>query len=106
MKGKQPVWNHHGKSASQRGYGTEHRKLRAQLFAQEPLCRMCQQKPKPRVTVATIADHTLSIAKGGAINSIENLQPLCFDCHQRKTLAEQGKRYRPRICVDGWPVDD
>jgi 5-methylcytosine-specific restriction enzyme A len=99
-------WDHSGKTAAQRGYGREHRRLRAQLLAQEPLCRLCKQKSPPKVTVATIADHIVSIAKGGAVHSIENLQPVCGPCHERKTLTEQGKRVRPTTGVDGWPVNE
>ena len=98
-------WDHR-KSASQRGYGTEHRRLRAQLLAQEPLCRLCTAKTPPRVTVATIADHIVSIAKGGPVYDINNLQPVCLPCHQRKTLTELGKRYRPTTGLDGWAIDD
>lgn len=57
------------------------------------------------MTAATMTDHIVSIAKGGEPHDIGNLQPICHDCHQRKTLAEQGKRYRPRISVDAWPEE-
>ena len=106
MNANRKSWDHGGKSASQRGYGREHRNLRAQLLAQEPLCRLCKAKTPPRVTVATIADHIVSIAKGGPVHDIKNLQPVCLICHQRKTLVEQGKRYRPTTGLDGWAVDD
>lgn len=97
-------WNHGGKSSTQRGYGREHRRLRAELFAREPLCRMC--RAKGRTTVATIADHIVSIAKGGPVHDITNLQPLCDPCHRDKSLREQGKRVRPTTGADGWPIDD
>jgi len=96
-------WDHGGKTSSQRGYGRQHQKLRKQLLEQEPLCRMC--KGKGRITVATIADHVVSIAKGGAVHDIDNLQPLCLEHHQQKTLEEQGKRFKPRIGLDGWPEE-
>lgn len=101
------AWDHGGKSRQIRGYGRQHVKLRAQLLAREPLCRHCAAKTPPRVTAASIADHILSIAKGGAIHDPDNLQPLCVDCHNRKTLTEQGKTYRPRLTYaeDGWPVE-
>lgn len=97
-------WNHK-KTPAERGYGREYRRLRAELLKREPLCRYCLAKTPSRVTPATQVDHILSIAKGGAPHDINNLAPTCFDCHQRKTLKEQGKRYRPRIGNDGWPCE-
>ena len=99
------AWGHRGKTATQRGYGRQHRSLREKLLRQEALCRLCQQKTPPRVTAATIADHIVSIAKGGAVHDINNLQPLCLECHQRKTIEEQGKRFKRRIGLAGWPED-
>ena len=100
-------WKHAEPSREKRGYGRQHVKLRAILLAQEPLCRLCRVKTPPRVTPATIADHIVSIAKGGAVHDIANMQPVCKPCHDQKTLAEQGKTYRPKPTygLDGWPVE-
>lgn len=106
MTSKRAPWDHGDKSSKERGYGREHRRLREQLLRAEPLCRLCRQKNPPRITPATIADHILSIAKGGAVHDIDNMQPVCKPCHDRKSLIEQGKRPRPTIAPDGWPVDD
>jgi 5-methylcytosine-specific restriction protein A len=95
------AWDHRGKSATQRGYGHQHRKLREQLLAQEPLCRPC--KIKGRVTVAAIADHIVPIAKGGTIHDINNLQPVCSECHVDKSNVDRGNRVKRRISRDGWP---
>jgi 5-methylcytosine-specific restriction endonuclease McrA len=62
---------------------------------------MC--KAKGRITVATVADHIVSIAKGGPTHDITNLQPLCAECHQDKSNADKGHRVKPRISPDGWP---
>lgn len=97
------AWNHGGKSASQRGYGAQHQRLRKILLAKEPLCRPCQAKG--RVTAATIADHVVPIAKGGAIYDLSNMQPVCADCHDKKTRADNGWKAKPRIGLDGWPCD-
>lgn len=94
-------WDHGGKSAALRGYGHQHRRLRAELLAREPLCRMC--KAKNRITAATIADHIVPIVRGGAVHDISNLQPLCHECHQDKNNADKGHRVKPRIALDGWP---
>jgi 5-methylcytosine-specific restriction protein A len=98
------AWDHGGKSAAQRGYGRQHRKLREQLLRQEPLCRLCKQKDPTRVSVATIADHVVPIAKGGAIHEINNLQPVCAECHQDKSNLDKGHRVKRRISLSGWPV--
>ena len=91
----------HKQSATVRGYGRQHRKLREQLLREEPLCRMC--KAKGRIRTAEIADHIVPIAKGGATHDITNLQPVCKECHQDKSNADKGHRVKPRIGVDGWP---
>jgi len=97
-------WDHGSReSRHRRGYGGEHVRLRAQLLKQEPLCRLCLAKG--RVTPATIADHIRPIAVGGAIHDINNLQPVCAECHNEKTIRDQGKRVKPRIGLDGWPVE-
>ena len=98
-----PAWDHGGKSSRARGYGREHRRLRAELLKREPLCRMCIAKN--RVTPATIADHIVSIAKGGPIHDPSNLQPLCKRGHDDKSLLEQGKRVKRTIGADGWPIE-
>jgi 5-methylcytosine-specific restriction enzyme A len=97
-------WASSRESRHKRGYGRRHVELRAQMLQQEPLCREC--KKKGRVTAATIADHITSLAKRGAAYDFDNMQPLCRRCHDKKTLVEQGKRPRPTIGPDGWPVDD
>jgi 5-methylcytosine-specific restriction protein A len=96
-------WDHGGESARQRGYGAQHQKLRKQLLAREPLCRPCQAKGQ--VTAATIADHIVPIAKGGAIYDISNMQPVCSDCHDAKTRKDNGWKAKPRIGLDGWPCE-
>lgn len=37
---------------------------------------------------ATDLDHVRSLARGGAEGVRSNLQPLCADCHKRKTATE------------------
>lgn len=103
MKPRRATWDHGGKSRHRRGYGRQHVRLRQQLLQQEPLCRLC--KAKGKITPATIADHVVPIAKGGAVHDIENLQPVCGPCHQEKTLLDQGKRVKRQIGQDGWPED-
>ncbi|MBC7238294.1 MAG: HNH endonuclease [Chloroflexi bacterium] len=69
------------------------------------LCQQCQRKGC--ITPATEVDHITPKAKGGAEDS-GNLEAICGPCHKAKTEAEaaeaQGRRVRPRVADDGWPV--
>ncbi|MBB4287503.1 HNH endonuclease [Roseospira goensis] len=71
-------------SASRRGYGTDWRRLRAELMPEGTRCRMCG---KP----AAHLDHILPKSRGGT-DDPSNLQPLCHKCHNRKTAAEREAR--------------
>ena len=74
-------------------------KLRASVLAGEPLCRHCA---KQGLTVAaTDVDH---IDGDPSNNSPENLQPLDHACHSRKTASDHGKRIKPAIGLDGFPL--
>lgn len=95
-------WQHKRPSATARGYGVEHRRIRAHLMKTAPLCAECERRG--RVTVGTICDHIVPLSKGGA-TSLENAQMLCRECSDRKTLADAGKRYKRRIAPDGWPEE-
>ena len=80
---RQP-WQH-DKSSHERGYGHAWRKLRRKLLDDEPLCRLCKQAG--RVAAATSVDHIKPKMAGGG-DQITNLQPLCEECHQRKSSRE------------------
>lgn len=107
MNDKRKPWAHPGnESRHRRGYGREHVRLRAILLAQEPLCRMCKAKNPPRARPATIADHVTPIAQGGAIHDLNNMQPVCADCHDEKTRTDNGwRKPRKAIAEDGWPIE-
>lgn len=77
---------------------TAWRKLRASVLAGEPLCRHCAARGL--VVAADTVDHM----NGADDNRLESLQPLCTPCHSRKTAHDQGKRVRPAIGLDGWPL--
>ena len=94
-------------SRHKRGYGAAHVKRRAYLLAHEPLCRECIRQGN--TTLATICDHIIPKSQGGT-DDMNNLQPLCTDCHDEKTAREsaqaQGRVWRKRISYgpDGWPI--
>lgn len=87
-----------------RGYGTAHDKLRALLMRDVILCQECERQG--RVTIGTIADHIVPLAKGGS-GERSNYQLLCKDCSDTKTLEEKGATARPQGGVDrtGRPTD-
>lgn len=64
-------------------HSTAWKKVREIVLKSEPMCRMCKIKP------ATIVDHIIPIRKGGEKLNLENLQPLCHQCHNIKTAAER-----------------
>ena len=98
-------WDHGGKTTSERGYGTQHQKIRAEMMRTVILCEHC--RAKGRVRIGTIADHIKPLAKGGT-GDRSNYQLLCTDCAEAKDAADRGVRVKPkrlRIGKDGWPVE-
>ena len=72
-------------SSTERGYGTRHRKIRAVVMREEPLCRECLKTGW--VTPSSEMDHI----DGDAWNTERsNLQMLCKKCHSVKTVKENG----------------
>lgn len=59
--------------------------MRASLLRRCPLCVVCTQQG--RVTVATIRDHVIPLAEGGADDET-NEQALCQTCSDVKTQEE------------------
>jgi hypothetical protein len=74
--------------------------MRASVLNGEPLCRHCAARGL--LTEATDVDH---VSGDPGDNSSENLQPLCHECHSRKTASDQGKRVSMGCDVDGLPLD-
>ncbi len=82
--------------------GRKWQRIRESVLIDSPLCVRCQGNDK--ITAASEVDHIIPLHQGGT-DDPANLQALCHDCHAEKTATEQGKRTRPEIGVDGWPVD-
>lgn len=59
------------------------RKLSKQFKKENPLCIQCLQNG--RTTPTNITDHIKPIDKGGNKWDLNNLQPLCHQCHNRKS---------------------
>jgi 5-methylcytosine-specific restriction protein A len=76
------------------------KQLRLHILSSEPLCRLC---PKP--TPAHHVDHITPLSKGGEPYEYENLQPLCAECHSRKTREDEGATVKWGCDEHGNPID-
>jgi 5-methylcytosine-specific restriction protein A len=67
------------------------KRLRSALFADSPLCVLCERAGLVRV--ATIRDHIVPLGEGGT-DDRDNIQALCGPCSDAKTRdeANRGKR--------------
>lgn len=63
------------------------KKIREWILLNEPLCREC--RVHGRLTEATQVDHIIPIHAKIDPTDMNNLQPLCFTCHGRKSGKEQ-----------------
>lgn len=71
-------------SADARGYNAEWRKARKAFLQKHPLCSECRKVGK--LTPATVVDHIIPHRGDRKLFWDENnWQPLCKDCHDRKT---------------------
>ena len=62
------------------------RKFRAAYLRLAPLCRHCEEKGL--FVKATVLDHIVPRSQGGPDYDMDNLQPLCFSCHDKKRRTE------------------
>lgn len=62
--------------------GRQLQQARYTLFAQQPLCVLCLAQG--RMTVATVRDHIIALAHGGA-DDPTNTQALCETCNSAKS---------------------
>ena len=80
--------------------GAAWQRLRASVLAGEPLCRHCTARGL--TVVATDLDHRDG---NPGNNDAINLQPLCHECHSRKTASDHGKDVYMGCDVSGMPLD-
>ena len=106
------AWSNTSRHA--RGYGAEWDKIRKRILERDKGLCQCErcQGGRIRLRPATEVDHKVSKATAKRIgwtdqqiDADDNLQAINGDCHKRKTAEEQGKRFRPAIGRDGWPVE-
>ena len=101
-------------SRQSRGYGAEWQVKRKVVLERDGhLCQCTYCKREGRVAIATEVDHVISRANALAAGwtterteSVGNLQSINATCHLRKTVEEQGKRFRPIIGLDGFAIQD
>lgn len=75
---------------------------RRRFLSAFPLCRICESQGY--VTPATEVDHIVALVNGGA-DDMDNLQPLCAECHKDKTRGDLGQT--SKACdLNGYPVDN
>lgn len=77
----------HRGSARERGYTGRWDKARKTFLLSHPLCAECERNG--RVTAATVVDHVVP-HKGNQelFWDTSNWQPLCVECHNRKSCSE------------------
>ena len=93
------MWDH-DKSAHERGYGWQWKKLRRAILERDGyVCQPCLDKM--RITPASEVDHIIPKAKGGT-DDPDNLQAICEICHREKTAKENGAKPKGSE-VDGTP---
>jgi 5-methylcytosine-specific restriction protein A len=103
MRRKTPgAWKGQRGTTTERGYGWHWQQLRESILSRDcHLCQVCKAADARHV------DHITPKAKGGT-DDPDNLQAICEACHTVKTDREaaegQGRRPRPTIGADGWPV--
>ncbi|WP_077616919.1 HNH endonuclease signature motif containing protein [Caenibacillus caldisaponilyticus] len=76
-------------NSAQRGYDARWRKARLMFLREHPFCVICEQEG--RLTPATVVDHIVP-HKGNyeLFWDVRKWQPLCKQCHDRKTAKEDG----------------
>jgi 5-methylcytosine-specific restriction protein A len=97
-------------SRQSRGYGAAWDKLRLVVLERDcGICRPCAKKGQ--IHAGNQVDHIVSKAKAkklgwtdAQIDALSNLQTICTAAHKIKTEEEQGKRVKPQIGLDGWPI--
>lgn len=95
-------------SSTKRGYDYAWQKKRLRILDRDNhLCQPCLKKG--RVTEGNEVDHIINKASADKhphidIESDDNLQAICTECHENKSAEEKGHKVKRQIGVDGWPV--
>jgi 5-methylcytosine-specific restriction protein A len=79
-------WERRATYTDRRVRGRAGQRMRAEVLAEEPCCRLCLGEGK-RVR-ATEVDHIVPLALGGS-EARANKQALCKPCHEAKSKSER-----------------
>lgn len=85
-------WQRPGRNARRRKRGRAGQRDRAQILADEPLCRPCLEAD--RVTPSEEVDHIRDDLPDELWDARENKQGICKPCHKAKTARESGAARR------------
>jgi 5-methylcytosine-specific restriction protein A len=98
------MWNR-TQSTTARGYGAPWQRTRERILKRDSyLCQCSECKRLNRVRSANEVDHVVPRSRGGTDDE-HNLQAISSECHKLKTMCENGGTPRPRIGLDGFPID-
>ncbi|MBF9263925.1 HNH endonuclease [Paracidovorax cattleyae] len=89
-KHPKPAWTKRP-DAVKRVTGRRLQRMRAELFARDPLCAECRRLGL--VVLATQRDHIVPLEEGGA-DEVTNTQGLCDEHHDAKSKAERERGAR------------
>lgn len=89
VKPKRKAWALPEGKADRRKRGRAGMRERAQVVAEEPLCRTCLKRGVESPTEEV--DHIVPLSAGGS-DTRANKQGLCAPCHLAKTRAEDAAR--------------
>lgn len=98
-KHPKPAWALKKPTPTKRITGRRLQRMRAELFAKDPLCAECRRQG--RVTLAVQRDHITALCDGGT-DAPDNVQGLCVPCHDAKTQAEALRGRRSGRGADGF----
>lgn len=80
------------------------RRLREAQLNDQPLCAFCLARG--RTTEARVADHIVRhLGDTTLFFDPDNLQSLCFNCHDSLKAQVESKGYHEAFGLDGFPID-
>lgn len=88
-------------TACKRGYDRQHRNMREEELADNPLCVYCLARG--RAVAADRIDHIIAMARGGEALDPSNRQPLCEMCNSVKAATVD--KGLPNRNVDYGPLE-
>jgi hypothetical protein len=111
-----PSWGGERGTAAERGYGHSWTRLRGHILQRDMyLCQQCLRDDRVTPLGIKPRDHAVDHIKPktqGGTDDPSNLQSLCSECHEAKSLSEaahgRGAQFKAKTQYDakGWPIWD